>query len=73
MSDPMMFTAVATDGLENIEYYNSLDLRHLIEKCQEAHEVYGCEVWIENVMRETIWEPDADEATQESFDLVMGG
>ena len=69
---PAMFTAVATDGQENVQYYNNQDLAFLIEKCQEAHEVYGCEVWIENVLRETIWTPDADKATQESFDLVMG-
>jgi len=69
----MMYTAVATDGMENTQYTNSLDLALLIEKCREAAEVYGVDCWIENDARSIVWHPDADEITQEAFDLVMGG
>jgi len=62
----MIFTAVATDSLENTQTTTGTNLRALIEKCQEAAEVYGVEVWVENDAESIVWHPDVDKITQES-------
>ena len=64
------FTAIATDGVQT-QTKTGTNLRSLIEQSLEVEEVYGAEVWIENDAGSIVW--PADIATQESFDLVMGG
>lgn len=54
---PFVAWASLFDDLQSSRFRT---LAEAIEACNEAAEVYGCDVWVEDVQERVLWRPPED-------------